>query len=106
MDDLDMLGKRDGYSEKLNEELIEEIAKAHAAWELALEQFNNAVDPKVVDDAVYLLTAAEMRYEGLMRVARRLQLSVDVQGSVRPFVKRRPGFVAPSPDQPSKRSGV
>ncbi len=105
MDDLDMLGNIDGYSEKLNEELLEEIAKAHAAWELAMQQFNNAVDPKVVDDAVYLLTAAEMRYEGLMRVARRLQLSVDVQGAVRPFARRRPSF-ASSSDRPSKRPGV
>ncbi len=106
MDDLDMLGKEDRYSERQNEELLEEIAKAHAAWELAMQQFNNAVEPNVVDDAVYLLNAAEMRYEGLMRVARRLQLSVDFQGAVQPWLKPRSGVVTPPSDQSARRPGV
>ncbi|MHB1684811.1 MAG: YaaL family protein [Bacilli bacterium] len=106
MDDLDMLGKKNGYSERQNEELLEEIGIAHKAWELAMQQFNNAVDPNVVDDAVYLLNAAEMRYEGLMRVARRLRLSVDFEGMVQPFAKRRPGIAPSAPVQLPKRPGM
>ena len=64
------------------ERLLLDIQKAHDAWRMALDQFNNAVEKDIVDDAIYLLMAAEMRYEGLMRVARRNQLAVDLRGRI------------------------
>lgn len=63
-------------------QLLEDIAAAHQTWQIALEQFNNATSEDVIDDAIYLLIAAERRYEGLMRVARRQQLQMDFFGRI------------------------
>ncbi|MCI0182645.1 MAG: DUF2508 family protein [Acidibacillus sp.] len=68
----------DEFSDEQRAELLEQISKAHADWMLALQQFNNAMDVGVIDDAIYLLNAAEMRFEGLMRIARRLRIVVGV----------------------------
>lgn len=65
-----------------SEKLWQDLWGAHREWEIALQQFNNAVDPDIIDDAIYLLLAAEMRYAGLLRVARRRRLSVDFSGRV------------------------
>lgn len=65
-----------------SEKLWHDLWEAHQAWKLALQQFNNAVDADVIDDAIYLLMAAEMRYQGLLRVARRRKLNVDPKGSI------------------------
>ncbi|MCY0870130.1 MAG: YaaL family protein [Firmicutes bacterium] len=63
-----------------DERLLADIEQAQLAWEVATEQFNHACDADVIDDAIYLLTAAELRYEGLLRIARRRNLRVAVSG--------------------------
>ncbi|MCY0902753.1 MAG: DUF2508 family protein [Firmicutes bacterium] len=65
-----------------HEQLVADIAQAHTDWTLAMEQFDNATAADVIDDAIYLLIAAERRYEGLLRVARRQRLVVDLRGRV------------------------
>jgi len=65
-----------------HEQLVADIAQAHTDWTLAREQFDNATAHDVIDDAIYLLIAAERRYEGLLRVARRQRLVVDLRGRV------------------------
>lgn len=65
-----------------SERVLEELEQAHRNWEIAMEQFNNAVGDDVVDDAIYLLLAAEMRYEGLLRIARRMGIGVDMKGRI------------------------
>lgn len=72
----------EGFSDEQRAELLAQIADAHAQWQLALQQFNNAMDDVVIDDAIYLLNAAEMRFEGLMRVARRLRIVVNIPNHV------------------------
>lgn len=64
------------------EKLWHDLWGAHREWEVALQQFNNAVDPDIIDDAIYMLLAAEMRYEALLRIARRRRLNVDFSGRV------------------------
>lgn len=83
-----------------NERLLSDIAEAHRQWQLAAQQFNFAVEKECVDDAIYLLAAAEMRYESLLRVARRKRLGVNLDG--RPAVStpdsgtRKPGGAPPA----------
>ncbi len=72
----------DPHEDLQNLELLTKIAEAHAAWQVAMQQFNDASSADVVDDAIYLLTAAEMRYEGLLRIARRRRLCVDLNGNM------------------------
>ncbi len=73
----------EGFSDEQRTELLDQIAQAHADWLLALQQFNNAMDARVIDDAIYLLNAAEMRFEGLMRIARRLRIVVNVSSGLK-----------------------
>lgn len=70
------------WEDTQHEQLLVEIAQAHREWTIAMEHFNNATAHDVVDDAIYLLIAAERRFEGLMRIARRQNLSVDLRGRV------------------------
>ena len=72
----------DGWDLAQRERLVVDIEDAHRAWKMALEQFNCADSQDVIDDAIYLLIAAERRYEGLLRVARRQRISVDLHGQV------------------------
>jgi hypothetical protein len=64
-----------------DERLLADIEQAQLAWQVAAEQFNHACDADVIDDAIYLLTAAELRYEGLLRIARRRNLQIAVAGA-------------------------
>ena len=68
--------------EQQNEQLLHDLDEAYDAWQLALHHFNQAQDPESVDDAIYLLIAAEKRYEGLLRIARRKRLAVAMSGDV------------------------
>lgn len=83
-----------------NERLLADIAEAHRQWEQAVQHFNCAVDSECIDDAIYLLAAAEMRYESLLRVARRKRIGVNPAG--RPTVSapdsrpRMPGGPLPA----------
>ena len=65
-----------------NEQLLHDLDEAYEAWQLALHHFNQALDPDAVDDAIYLLIAAEKRYEGLLRIARRKHLAVAMGGEI------------------------
>lgn len=85
-----------------SERLLQELEQAHVNWEIAMEQFNNADGNDVIDDAIYLLLAAEMRYEGLLRVARRMGIGVDTKGRlVRTGAPHRFTPTPPKPQQPS-----
>lgn len=85
-----------------SERLLQELEQAHRNWEIAMEQFNNADGNDVIDDAIYLLLAAEMRYEGLLRIARRMGIGVDMKGRIVGTGAPR-GFTStpPKPQQPA-----
>jgi len=66
--------------EKLEEQdrkqLLEAIRKAHADWVSAQFMFDYALHPDEIDQAIYLLNAAEKRFDMLYKLAKRAQLSV------------------------------
>lgn len=78
------MGDSRHLNDSQDEELLASIEEAHAALQIALQQFNSATSSEVVDDAIYLLMAAELRYEGLLRVARRRNLHVELEHASHP----------------------
>lgn len=80
----------ESFSVRQDEQLLDEISKAHTAWLIAMENFNHATEKETVDDAIYLLIAAERRYEGLLRVAKRRGLGVDLHGNMKLLVNSAP----------------
>ena len=77
-----------------HQDLLEEIAVAKEQLHIAREHFDYADGQDAVDDAIYLLSAAEMRYEGLLRIAKHRGLMVDAKGRAlvtlqRPFGRER-----------------
>jgi len=57
-------------------QLLQEIRKAHADWVAAQHMFEYALDHDQIDQAIYLLNAAEKRFDMLYKLAKRFQLSV------------------------------
>ncbi len=72
----------DSFAVRQDEQLLDEISKAHTAWLIAMEHFDHATEKDTIDDAIYLLIAAERRYEGLLRIAKRRGLGVDLRGNM------------------------
>ena len=66
-----------------NVQFLQDLNDAYEAWQLAVHHFNQALDSESVDDAIYLLIAAEKRYEGLLRIARRRHLAVAFNGAIK-----------------------
>lgn len=52
------------------DELIREIWQAHRDWKIAGHKFQQALDPDQIDYAIYIMEAAEKRYEMLLRQAK------------------------------------
>ncbi len=80
----------ESWAVRQDEQLLDEIGKAHTAWLIAMEHFNHATEKETVDDAIYLLIAAERRYEGLLRVAKRRGIGVDLRGNMQTIVNHAP----------------
>ena len=61
------LGNEDTVSGR---SIFEDIEDARKDWTYAQNYFQNVTDPALVDHAIYLLEAAEARYNYLLREAR------------------------------------
>ena len=48
-------------------DLEENLKEAYREWKLALEYFDNATEPELIDHASYLIGAAERKYMYLLR---------------------------------------
>jgi len=57
-------------------ELIREIRKAYEEWMWIQQQFEDAVEPELIDQVIYTLQTAEKRYSYLLRMARRQGITV------------------------------
>jgi hypothetical protein len=57
-------------------ELLQEIRKAHADWQLAQHRLDYALEVEEIDYAIYALEAAEKRYEMLIKLAKKTKLSL------------------------------
>lgn len=56
--------------------LLIEIRRAHLDWVTAQRLFDYVIDQDQIDYVIYLLAATEMRYEMLLRVAKRYRYGV------------------------------
>lgn len=54
------------------EELLQEIQKTKIAMDTAYSNFENVVDPELIDSYIYELNAAQERYKFLLRQAKAL----------------------------------
>lgn len=84
MEDRPVMGGRNGIvlEARFHGQLLQDLYDALDAWQLAIHHFNQAIEPEAIDDAIYLMMAAEKRYEGLLRIAKRSQLTVRLDGAV------------------------
>lgn len=55
------------------EELLNEIKKTKDAMDIAYSNFENVVDPELIDSYIYELNAAQERYKFLLRKAKVLK---------------------------------
>jgi hypothetical protein len=56
--------------------LLNEIWRAHRDWEVAQQKLDYALDRDQIDYAIYILEAAEQRYDMLIREAKRQRVSL------------------------------
>ncbi len=51
------------------QQLLEDLAKTKSALDCAYSNFENVVDPDLIDSSIYELQAVQMRYRFLLRQA-------------------------------------
>ncbi|NLK74124.1 MAG: YaaL family protein [Clostridiales bacterium] len=57
--------------------LINEINKTKLALETAYSNFENVVDPDLIDSCIYELNAIQTRYKFLLKQAKELDVALD-----------------------------
>lgn len=62
-------------SKKSNETLLADIRKTQMEIDLAFSNFDQAVDPAIIDSCIFELNAAQMRYKYLLTKAKSFGLS-------------------------------
>ncbi len=58
-----------GNTDPRRQQLLEDIRKTKSALDCAYSNFENVVDPDLVDCSIYELKAVQMRYRFLLRQA-------------------------------------
>ena len=58
-----------------NQQLMEDLARTKSALDRAYSNFENVVDPDLVDSSIYELQAVQLRYRFLLRQASLLEES-------------------------------
>lgn len=59
------------------QEILNQIRKAHAEWQTAINLFNYSTDPDMVEYGIYNIEAAEKKYVCLLKRARKEKLSAN-----------------------------
>ncbi len=67
-----MFKKRKTLNELYEEQLLEDIRKTKLALDTAHSNFNNALDPDLIDCCIYELNAMQRRYAFLLKQAEKL----------------------------------
>ncbi|HKM22995.1 MAG: YaaL family protein [Clostridia bacterium] len=62
------------YEEKAHMELMQDIAKTKCALDCAYSNFDNVVDPDLIDCYIYEVNAVQKRYKFLLERAAKLNL--------------------------------
>lgn len=60
-----------------NTALLADIAKAKLALDTAYSNFQNAIDPDLIDSSIYEVNAVQQRYKYLLRQLKNTQTSLD-----------------------------
>lgn len=68
-----MFQKRKTRNELHREELLEDIRKTKLALDTAHSNFDNALDPDLIDCCIYELNATQKRYAFLLKQAEKLR---------------------------------
>ena len=76
---------RTTYEEKAHIELMQDIAKTKCALDCAYSNFDNVVDPDLIDCYIYEVNAVQKRYKFLLDRAVSLNLMVPLAPEVRDF---------------------
>ena len=66
--------RRITYEEKAHLELLQDIAKTKCALDCAYSNFDNVVDPDLIDCYIYEVNAVQKRYKFLLERAAKLNL--------------------------------
>ena len=70
-----MFIKRKSMNELQQEQLLEDIRKTKLALDTAHSNFDNALDPDLIDCCIYELNAVQKRYAFLLKQAEQTNLS-------------------------------
>lgn len=60
--------------EKMHSQLLQDIAKTKCALDSAYSNFDNVVDPDLIDCYIYEVNAVQKRYKFLLEKATKLQI--------------------------------
>ncbi len=60
------------------QEFLDQVRWAHRDWQIALKNFDYAVDPDLIDYAIYNIEATEKMYVCLIKRARKENLRADL----------------------------
>ncbi len=66
------------YEEKAHVELMQDIAKTKCALDCAYSNFDNVVDPDLIDCYIYEVNAVQKRYKFLLEKASRQNIAIPV----------------------------
>ncbi len=66
------------YEEKAHIELMQDIAKTKCALDCAYSNFDNVVDPDLIDCYIYEVNAVQKRYKFLLEKASRQNIPVPI----------------------------
>ena len=66
------------YEEKAHIELMQDIAKTKCALDCAYSNFDNVVDPDLIDCYIYEVNAVQKRYKFLLEKASRQNMAIPV----------------------------
>ncbi|MDO5573919.1 MAG: YaaL family protein [bacterium] len=66
------------YEEKAHVELMQDIAKTKCALDCAYSNFDNVVDPDLIDCYIYEVNAVQKRYKFLLEKASRQNIPIPV----------------------------
>ncbi len=73
------VGQAVEQADNKQQELLDRVRQAHKDWQTALNNFNYCSDPDMIDYAIYNIDATEKKYIGLIKIARKENVTAQLQ---------------------------
>ena len=70
--------KEDTYEEIQRDHLLQDIVKTKNALDSAYSNFDNVIDPDLIDCYIYEVNAVQKRYKFLLEKASKLNMNLDL----------------------------